>query len=156
MCGIFEDAITPLLRGGARAGVVEGVCKKVLILLKILILKTRRKIILYNPKLKQLARNLRNNSTKSEISPWKHLKGKQMMGYDFHRQKPIENYIVDFFCHELMLAIEMDGFSHQLEEVIEKDEIKESRLNELGVTVLRFQDEEVYIVEHERTHPHLC
>jgi len=126
----------------------------------------RRKIIPYKPKLKVLARNLRNDSTKSEIYLWKHLKGKQMMGYDFHRQKPLDNYIVDFFCHELMLAVELDGYTHQMEEVMEKDEKKEKRLNELGVNVLRFQDEEVYndvenvvreieayIVEYERTHP---
>ncbi len=94
--------------------------------------------------LKEFACQLRNNSTKSEIYLWKHLKGKQMMRYDFHRQKPLDNYIVDFFCHELMLAIELDGYTHQLEEIIEKDERKEKRLNELGVYVLRFKDEEVY------------
>ena len=125
----------------------------------------RRKIIPYNPKLKEFARQLRNNSTKSEIYLWKHLKGKQMLGYDFHRQKPLDNYIADFFCHELMLAIELDGYTHQFEDVIEKDEMKEKRLNELGVRVLRFQDEEVYtdvenvlrvieayIKEYEKTH----
>lgn len=51
----------------------------------------------YNPKLKPLARQLRNNSTKAEIRLWGYLKGKQMHGYDFHRQKPIDNYIADFF-----------------------------------------------------------
>jgi very-short-patch-repair endonuclease len=70
-------------------------------------MNTRRKIIPYNPKLKEYARQLRNNSTRSEIILWKYLKGKQMLGYDFHRQKPIDNYIVDFFCSELMLAIEL-------------------------------------------------
>ena len=50
-----------------------------------------------NPKLKALARQLRNNSTKSEIKLWLCLKGKQMCGYDFHRQKPIDEYIVDVF-----------------------------------------------------------
>ncbi len=80
----------------------------------------KRKIIPYNPKLKELARTLRNNSTKSEIILWQHLKSKQMMGFDFHRQKPIGNFIVDFFCHELMLAVELDGYSHQLDEVFEK------------------------------------
>lgn len=87
------------------------------------------------------------------------------MGYDFHRQKPLDNYIADFFCHELMLAIELDGYTHQMEEVIEKDKLKENRLNELGVSVLRFQDDEVYndvenvireieayIVGYEKTH----
>ena len=48
-----------------------------------------------------------------------------MLGYDFHRQKPLDNYIVDFFCHELMLVIELDGYTHQFEDVIEKDEKKE-------------------------------
>jgi very-short-patch-repair endonuclease len=85
----------------------------------------RRKIIPYNPKSKQLARNLRNNSTKSEIILWMRLKGIQMKGYDFHRQKPLDNYIADFFCHELMLAIEIDGYSHLLEEVQEKDAKKD-------------------------------
>jgi len=99
--------------------------------------------IYYNPKLKELARQLRNDSTKSEIRLWKYLKGKQMMGYDFYRQKPIDNYIVDFFCNKLALAIELDGFSHSIEEVYLKDNRKEKRLKELGITVLRFQDYEV-------------
>jgi very-short-patch-repair endonuclease len=107
-------------------------------------MKKRRKIIPYNPKLKELARTLRNNSTKSEILLWNYLKGKQMMGYDFHRQKPINNYILDFFCHELMLGIELDGYSYTLEEVYEKDKVKEQKMNELGIHVLRFDDKEVY------------
>jgi len=83
--------------------------------------------IQYNPKLKNLARNLRNNSTKAEIILWKYLKRKKLRGYDFHRQKPIENSIVDFFCNNLMLAIELDGYTHGFEEVLVKDEIKEKR-----------------------------
>lgn len=106
-------------------------------------MKPRRKIIPYNPKLKILARELRNNSTMSEIVLWNYLKGKQMSGFDFHRQKPINNYILDFFCNELMLGIELDGYSHNLEEVFEKDQKKEKRLNELGISVLRFDDEVV-------------
>jgi very-short-patch-repair endonuclease len=51
----------------------------------------------YNPELKELAKTLRNNSTKAEIKLWTYLKGKQLMGHDFHRQKPIDNYIADFF-----------------------------------------------------------
>ena len=103
----------------------------------------KRKIIPYNPKLKVLARQLRNNATKSEIFLWLKLKGKQMYGYDFNRQKPIDNYILDFFCIELMLGLEVDGYSHQLLEVFQKDVIKEKRMNELGITVLRFSDEQV-------------
>ena len=65
------------------------------------------------------------------------------MGYDFHRQRPIDNYIVDFFCRELMLAIEIDGYTHTFEEVADRDEKKEQRLRELGVRVIRFRDEDV-------------
>ena len=66
------------------------------------------------------------------------------MGYDFHRQKPIDNYILDFFCHELMLGIELDGWSHHFEEVAARDLIKEARMAELGIHVMRFADAEVY------------
>ena len=55
----------------------------------------RRKIIPYNPKLREFARELRNNSTYTEILLWDYLKGKRMRGFDFDRQKPIDNYIVD-------------------------------------------------------------
>lgn len=103
----------------------------------------KRKIIPYNPKLKAYASELRNNSTKTEIYLWMKLKGKQMYGYDFHRQKPIDNYILDFFCYELMLGIEVDGYSHQFLEVQNKDFQKEKRMNDLGITVLRFSDEQV-------------
>lgn len=97
----------------------------------------------YKPKLKELARRLRNNSTKSEIKLWQYLKGKQVMGYDFHRQKPIGNHIVDFFSNRLQLAIELDGYTHTFEEVVENDNLKEQRLKSLGITVLRFGDEEI-------------
>ena len=87
----------------------------------------KRKIIPYNPKLKEFAKQLRNNSTKAEIILWQKLKRDQMYGYDFHRQKPIDNYILDFFCYELMLGIEVDGYSHEFLEVYEKDLIKEKK-----------------------------
>ena len=101
----------------------------------------RRKIIPYNPQLKQLARNLRNNSTLSEVLLWEHLTGKQMRGFDFHRQKPIDNFIVDFYCSELMLAIEIDGDSHDWK--LDEDEKRQKRLESLGVQFLRFQDIDV-------------
>lgn len=104
-----------------------------------------RKIIPYNPILKKRAQDLRNNSTKSEIKLWMHLKGTQMCGYDFHRQKPLDNFIVDFFCNELMLAIELYGYSHTLDETFEKGKIKDERLHELGITIIRFDDNEVML-----------
>ena len=66
-----------------------------------------------------------------------------MHGYDFHRQKPIDQYIVDFFCNKLQLAIECDGYSHEILEVWKKDVKKTKRLNELGVRVLRFSDYQI-------------
>jgi very-short-patch-repair endonuclease len=126
---------------------------------------SKRKIIPYNPKLTALARKLRNESTETEIYLWLKLKGKQMYGYDFHRQKPIDNYILDFFCYDLLLGIEVDGNSHEILEVYNKDRIKEKRMNELGITILRFSDFEVlkdmenviraiefFILEFEKIH----
>ena len=78
--------------------------------------KMKSQFVRYNPWLKEFARRLRRNSTLSEVLLWKELKGKQMMGYDFHRQKPIGEYIVDFYCPALKLAIEVDGESHILNE----------------------------------------
>jgi very-short-patch-repair endonuclease len=103
----------------------------------------KRKIIPYNPKLKELARELRNNSTKAEIILWLKLKSKQMYGYDFHRQKPIDNYILDFFCQELMLGVEVDGYSHEIIEVFNKDVVKEEKMSSFGITILRFTDNQV-------------
>jgi len=99
--------------------------------------------VTYNPRLKVLARNLRNNATKAEIRLWQKLKRNQKYGYDFHRQKPIGDFIVDFFCNKLQLAIECDGYSHQILEVWEKDTKKTKKLNELGICVLRFSDYQV-------------
>lgn len=126
----------------------------------------KRKIIPYNPKLKEFARKLRNESTETEIYLWLKLKGRQMYGYDFHRQKPIDSYILDFFCYELRLAIEVDGYSHEFLEVYQKDTVKEKRMSELGISVLRFSDEQVlkdmenviraiefYIEEYEKHTP---
>ncbi len=97
----------------------------------------------YNPKLKELARDLRNNSTLAEVLLWNELKGKQMMGYDFHRQKPIDRYIVDFFCPVLMLAIEIDGDSHFGRD--KEDAKRQNELEQMGIRFLRFDDLEVKI-----------
>jgi very-short-patch-repair endonuclease len=101
----------------------------------------RKQIISYNPNLKELAKQLRKNSTLSEVLLWQYLKGKQMLGYDFDRQKPLDNYIVDFFCNELMLAIEIDGDTHNYK--IERDIKRQKRLEASGIRFLRFTDEDV-------------
>lgn len=98
-------------------------------------------IINYNPKLKQLAKNLRKNSTLSEVLLWNYLKNKRMKGYDWHRQKPIDNYIADFYCPALKLVIEIDGASHGGKE--KYDEIRIKKLESLGLHVLIFDDMEI-------------
>jgi very-short-patch-repair endonuclease len=103
----------------------------------------KRKIIPYNPKLTELAKKLRNDSTRSEIKLWGFLKGKQLKGYSFSRQKPLDKYIADFYSYDLKLVIELDGITHQFEDVQEKDKIKQEKLESLGLKVLRFEDEEV-------------
>ena len=102
-----------------------------------------RKIIPYNQKLKPLAKALRNNMTFAEVLLWNELKQKKMLGYDFDRQRPIDNFIVDFYCKDLMLAIEIDGISHDFEESIINDEKRQKVLEKLGVRFLRFDDREV-------------
>jgi epoxyqueuosine reductase len=101
----------------------------------------KKKRIHYNPKLTARARELRNNSTEAEILLWNELKRDQLLGFDFHRQKPIDNYIVDFFCYDLMLAIEVDGDSHTGKE--KYDAHRQKRIEQLGVRFLRFADLDV-------------
>ncbi len=99
-----------------------------------------RKIIPYNPILKERARQLRKNMTKGEISLWQFLKGKQLLGADFDRQRPIDQFIVDFYCKDWMLAIEIDGSSHDSLEAQERDRIRQATLEDLGVGFLRFSE----------------
>ncbi len=63
----------------------------------------------YNPKLKTIARKLRKQGVLSEVLLWDHIKGKKMNGYQFMRQKPVGEYIVDFYCSKLKLVVEIDG-----------------------------------------------
>ena len=84
---------------------------------------------------------LRNNMTVAEILLWNKLKGKQLLGYDFHRQKPIDRFVIDFFCPELLLAIEIDGDSHDGK--LRKDDRRQREIEKFGVRFLRFSDQEV-------------
>ncbi|MEO9478552.1 MAG: DUF559 domain-containing protein [Maribacter dokdonensis] len=126
-----------------------------------------RKIIPYHPYLVELAKKLRNNMTLGEIALWREIKGKKL-GHKFSRQIPIDQYIVDFYCKDLQLAIEVDGGIHFKEGHQEKDRKRQARLKSLGVNMIRFSDSDVknnlssvlkgikeYIEELEqgRTHP---
>ncbi|MDB5138696.1 MAG: hypothetical protein JWR12_612 [Mucilaginibacter sp.] len=78
------------------------------------------KIIPYNPKLKALARKLRKDMTYGEVLLWNELKEDKLWGFDFDRQRCIDNYIVDFYCKDLMLAIEIDGMSHIMKKHLQR------------------------------------
>jgi very-short-patch-repair endonuclease len=97
----------------------------------------------YNPRLKEIARELRKNMTPCEVILWQRLKGKQIAGCDFDRQKPIDEYIVDFYCKKLKLAIEIDGPTHDSEEAQTQDCYRQQRIETLGVHFLRFSNAEI-------------
>ncbi len=99
--------------------------------------------------------------TLGEILLWNEIKNKQL-GFRFSRQIPIDEYIVDFYCKDLFLAIEVDGVTHTYEDQSLKDEVRQKRLEELGVRVLRFDDFDVKnkikwvvneILKYIETHP---
>ena len=95
----------------------------------------------YDPSLTPLARELRNKSTLAEVLLWQHMGKKQRLGCDFHRQKTVGQYILDFFCRELMLAVEIDGGSHKLKG--QDDKTRQRRLEALGIRFLRFKEMDV-------------
>jgi len=89
----------------------------------------------YNPKLRERAKELRQAGNLSEVLVWQQLRKGQFKGYDFDRQKIIGNYIVDFYCTNCHVVIEIDGNSH--DDKIEYDTQRDSFLNSLGLTVIR-------------------
>jgi len=103
--------------------------------------KKRLNIIPYRSDLVKKARELRNNSTPAEKRLWKYLKGKQIQGFDFDRQKPIDRFIVDFYCKELRWAVEIDGRYHDFQ--YNYDQTRQKRLESLGINFLRFSEMEV-------------
>ena len=96
----------------------------------------------YNKHLKEYARKLRNNSTLAEVILWdKLLKNKQLKGYQFLRQRPIKNYIIDFFSKDLKLIVELDGRIHDFQR--NRDKKREEDLKNLGYSVIRFHNNEI-------------
>ena len=99
------------------------------------------KNIPYNPELKERAGELRKAGNLSEVLFWNQIKRKQFLSLDFHRQKIIGNYIVDFYCPKLNLVVEIDGDSHN--DKIEYDNERDNYLIDLGLKVLHFDDIDV-------------
>ncbi|MCL4117142.1 UNVERIFIED_CONTAM: hypothetical protein GTU68_021629 [Idotea baltica] len=82
--------------------------------------------------------------TKSASCMWKYVLGnKQMLGYQFLRERPILNYIADFVCLDILLVIEVDGITHQSDDVVARDARRDKALSDVGFTVLRFSSWEV-------------
>lgn len=94
-------------------------------------------------RLVESARSMRSNPTKAEAHLWKFLRKKQLGGYRFRRQHVIDAFIVDFYCPQARLAIEVDGPIHLSDQ--DFDEAREDYLVELGYRVLRFENEDVLL-----------
>lgn len=94
-------------------------------------------------KLYQFGKELRQQSTEAEKLLWTELRNKKINGLKFRRQHPIDKFIVDFYCHEKKLAIELDGGVHDKKVNKEYDEARTAMLAGLNVIVLRFKNEDV-------------
>ncbi len=98
----------------------------------------------YNKELKEYSRELRKNMTDAESSLWSKIRHKQMKGLQFYRQKIIGNYIVDFYCPRANFIVEVDGGQHYKKESKQRDRVRDDYMLSLGLTVLRFSDQEVF------------
>ncbi len=105
----------------------------------------RLQIMLYygNRELVQKARELRSSMTKAEIILWSRLRSKQIDGYKFRRQQPVFDYVVDFYCHELKLIIEIDGEIHSLKDNFGHDTKRDNLLIINGFNIIRLSNLEV-------------
>jgi very-short-patch-repair endonuclease len=99
----------------------------------------------YKANLKQPSRLLRKNLTDSERVLWSRLRGKQLSGVQFYRQKPLGDYIVDFYAPQAKLVIEVDGSQHLESPQAEQDRRRDEYLESIGLRVLRFNSREVMV-----------
>ena len=97
----------------------------------------------YNKYLKLPSRDLRNNMTDAEQMLWQRLRRKQILGLQFYRQKPILNFIVDFYCPAANLFIECDGSQHYTIDGLAADRARDQALGQLGLNVLRFDNRQI-------------
>jgi len=97
----------------------------------------------YNKDLKQYSRQLRQNMTDAEKALWSKIRGRQLKGHQFYRQKPIGNFIVDFYCPKGSLVVELDGGQHYTEVGKAKDNLRDKCLGNMGLHVMRFSDRDI-------------
>ena len=97
----------------------------------------------YNANLRNKARQLRKNLTYSESALWARLRNKQFLGVQFYRQKPIGEYIVDFYAPRAKLVVKVGGSQHTQGDHVQKDRRRDEYLASLGLNVLHFNSREV-------------
>lgn len=97
----------------------------------------------FRPALKKPARRLRGDLTDAEQALWSRIRRKQIRGVQFYRQKPLLNFIVDFYCSKAQFVIELDGGQHFEPEYLQKDIDRDKALRELGLLVLRIDNRQV-------------
>lgn len=90
-----------------------------------------------------LAQSLKRESTLAERILWEQLRSRKLLGIKFRRQHPLAGFIADFYAHKLNLVIEVDGDIHKETEVAERDKERTCVFNDLGITVIRFTNDEV-------------
>ena len=96
-----------------------------------------------SPEIFKRAIELRKNMTGTEKILWSALRRKQLSGKRFRRQHPIETFIIDFYCHEARLVIEVDGGIHLEKEHKEYDSGRSNELEQLGLKIIRFTNEQI-------------
>ncbi|MDP2915585.1 MAG: DUF559 domain-containing protein [Candidatus Aminicenantes bacterium] len=101
--------------------------------------------LFYDVKLKVHSRKLRKDMTDGERRLWSKIRRKQLHGLQFYRQRIIGEFIVDFYCPKAKLIIELDGGQHFALEAAGKDEVRDAYFNKLGLSVLRFNNAEIFI-----------
>jgi very-short-patch-repair endonuclease len=94
---------------------------------------------------KESRKFLRNHQTYTEYLLWKQLKSKRLCGYKFRRQYSVDQYIVDFYCPKVKLAIEVDGISHDPDEQKRYDNYRQRYIEKLGLKFIRVTDEEILL-----------
>jgi very-short-patch-repair endonuclease len=95
-----------------------------------------------NQKIKR--KTLRKNLPLAEIILWDRLKGRQLEGYKFRRQYSVEDFVIDFYCPELKLAVEVDGDSHYTEDALFSDRKRQIEIETFGIRFRRFSNREIY------------
>jgi very-short-patch-repair endonuclease len=120
--GLYQ-LILPLARGGRRGFITKAFNRT-------------------NQKIKR--KTLRKNLPLAEIILWDRLKGRQLEGYKFRRQYSVEDFVIDFYCPELKLAVEVDGDSHYTEDALLSDRKRQIEIETFGIRFLRFTNREIY------------